>query len=139
MADWLLATGFVPADLLDGQFAARRDDILRDLPDALQREHKTYDDASGPYVVAQLEFWGAAEVLERHRGELAHHLLALGARTMLNMVDLQSGSSWLYVPDDSFRSYVASKLTLSFSGDTAFSEQAVLRKQIVAEIAGVGW
>ncbi len=138
-AEELQATGHIPPGLVDGQFAARRAAIVADLAAAVRRECKRYDDPRGPYVVAQLELTGASDLLRGHKARLGETLSQFGGRTMLNIVDASTGSSFLFIPDETFRGEVSTRLPIRFDGEVASSELAVLRKQIVAGLAGAKW
>jgi hypothetical protein len=138
-AQALRDTGHIPPGLVDAQFAARRAVIVADLPAAVCREQRRYDDPRGAYVVTQLELTGASDLLRDHQPLLRDALGELGARTVLNIVDPSSGSSLLFVPDDAFRDEVSTRLSIPFDGEAASFGRAMLRKQIVAGLAGASW
>lgn len=138
-AQELQKTGYIPRGLVDGQFAARCAAIVADLAAALRREQRRYDDPRGPYVVAQLELTGASDLLRDHKPQFREALSEFGGRTMLNIVDSSTGSSLLFVSDEAFRGEVSTRLSIRFDGEAASFERAVLRKQIVAKLAGAAW
>jgi inorganic pyrophosphatase/exopolyphosphatase len=136
---WLESVVSIPRDLLDGQFAARRENIMTNIPAAILRECKEYAHASGDYAIAQLEFKGAGEVLENDLNSLIGYVLEVGPRTMLNLVDVATGRSYLIVPDTSLRTSVSACANLDFVGVIAESSPVILRKQIVAAMKGIPW
>lgn len=137
MSDWLRSVVSIPEDLLEGQFNARKKAILNDISAAIQRESKTYTDESGDYTVSQLEFKGAGEILAHNLNLLIDYVLRVGPRTMLNLVDVASGRSYLLVPDAGLRAMISARIGANFVGVSARSDPAILRKQIVAGIQGV--
>ncbi|HEU4889049.1 MAG TPA: hypothetical protein VFV49_14285 [Thermoanaerobaculia bacterium] len=138
-AQELLDTGHIPPGLVAGQFAARRAAIVADLRTALLREHKHFEDPQGPYVVTQLELTDTSDLLHDHESQLRETLGELGERTMLNVVNPSSGSSVLFIADEAFRAEVSLRLGIQFDGTSASFDRAVLRKQIVAKLAGASW
>ena len=138
-SSWLETVCNMPIDLLDGQFSARREEILRDLAAAIKREQKEYEHETGEYAIAQLEFKGAGKLVQGGVHRCVTDVIVLKPRTMLNLVDVEDGSSHLIVPDPALRGLVAEHTGLKFSGPVARSRPAILRKQIVAAIEGLRW
>ena len=60
-------------------------------------------------------------------------------KTMLNMVDVATGQSFLLLLDEQLRSAVARATGLHFDGEIARADRVVLRKQIVDTLAGFHW
>ena len=138
-AAWLSSTTSMPADIVSGQFAARGADIMADLRAAIDRESKTYRTGDTAYVVAQLEMPGALEVMFKNLPKLVTYTAALGARAMLNMVDVADGRSLVLVPAGDFRVEVADACGFTFHGSCATVSPIQLRKQIVAALEGQAW
>jgi inorganic pyrophosphatase/exopolyphosphatase len=139
ISGWLESIVSIPEDLLDGQFAARRESIIKNISAAILKESKQYVHASGDYEITQLEFKGASEFLENNLDLLINSILEVGPRTMLNLVDVATGRSFLIVPDPSLRAVVSHSFGKEFVGVTAESRPANLRKQIVAAMDGIAW
>lgn len=139
ISNWLKTIVPIPNNLLDNQFAARRNEIIVDLPSAILRESKKFEHSSGSYIVAQLEFKGAGQLIEDSMNIMSDCIIQLGSRTMLNLVDILQGNSYLIVPDPSLRFTVASCTSLKFKGIVAMSNPIFLRKQILAAMEGIPW
>ena len=135
-SSWLEQNVALPPDLLDLQFAARKEDILSDLPAAIARDHKSYSHNGVPFAIAQLEFEGAEEAFSGERDEIYRAIASLSPPTMLNLVDLKTSRSILVVPDERVRNLTAEALGIRFVGDLVVSDKAVLRKQILDTFAG---
>ena len=128
----LAAVAPLPAGFVDAQLDARRQAILADLGAAISRERKDFDHGDGAYILSQLEFAGA-----RNYTAVCLPLLArLGPRAILNLVDVEAGTSAVLVPDPETRAWVAALAGLCFTGPLALCPQILLRKQIVARIDG---
>jgi manganese-dependent inorganic pyrophosphatase len=136
---WLEDVAFIPDSLLEGQFAARKEEIMSDLAAAIVRESKRYEHESGPYVIAQLEFSGAGQLINGRLTDLTDYSRRLGARTMLNLVDIATGKSYLLVPNGDLRLTVSKLTGLNFKDLIAESNAVVLRKQILAGMEGIPW
>lgn len=122
-----------PSGLIEGQFAARGEEIRDDLERAIRREVKRFEHEEGAYLFSQLECPGAEAL-----STMALPVLSgLGPRAMLNLVDPAIPSSSLLVPDPSFRAWVSAKTGLTFDGVETRVPTVLLRKQIVARIEGV--
>ncbi len=132
-AKWLEELGADPS-ALDEQFTARREHILSTLDESVMRESKSYDDSGAPYVIAQLEFEGAHGTASASQARLVASVGRLGARAMLNMVDVATGTSALLVPDEQLRSLVATRMGAIAQGILFEFKPAILRKQIVAAL-----
>ncbi len=122
----------LPADLIDGQFCARAEEILQDLPAALLRETKTFEHISGTFQVAQLECPGALDLVAKARD------LPSSPRTIINLVDPVLPASAIVVTNPDFRAWVSSQVGVTFRSDTARPERVLLRKQLVARLLGTG-
>jgi nanoRNase/pAp phosphatase (c-di-AMP/oligoRNAs hydrolase) len=122
-----LAEAFVAA-----QLDARRRAILADLGAAVASERKDFEHRDGAYILSQLEFSGARD----HIAACLPLVLALGPRAMLNLVDVEAGTSALIVPNRALRAWVADLTGLCFTGVVAACPQILLRKQIIARLEG---
>lgn len=122
----------MPAGFVEAQFRARGVEILDDLPAAIRRETKTFDHPVGTFWVAQLECPGALDLVDEARR------VPVRLRTILNLVDPLRAASMMLVQDESFRSWVATKVGIEFDGDVALPRQALLRTQIVARLLDAG-
>lgn len=122
-----LPEGFVAA-----QLDARRRAILADLGASIARERKDFDHGDGAYILSQLEFSGARDFT----AACLAPLMDLGPRAMLNLVDVDAGTSALIVPDPALRAWVAKRGGFWFNGAVAACPQILLRKQIVARLEG---
>ena len=133
----LLAGGTIPTNLLEGQFEARRNEILDNLETAIGREDKTFSLPDGPYHFTQLELSGATSLYQERAADLLKYLSRLHPRTILNLVDVTTGGSLLVVPDPKFRAWIRRRTGLEFQEEIAYSGQALLRKQVVAMLEGL--
>ena len=124
----------LPPGFVEAQFQARRADIVADLGASISRETKTFEHPDGPFLVSQLECPGATGLV----AECTPLLIALGRRSVVNLVDPVLATSVLVVPDDEFRAWVRAATGFTFEGPVAASSPALLRKQIVARIVGGG-
>lgn len=122
----------LPDGFVDAQLDARRRAITADLGDAIRRERKDFDHRDGAYILSQLEFPGAREYVEACQPLL----MALGPRAILDLVDVEAGTSFVLVPDPETRRWVAALTGLCFTGPLAVCPQIILRKQIVARLEG---
>lgn len=129
---WLSDIAPLPAELVTGQLAARTDEVLQDLAGALVRESKTFHHGDVPFVVSQIEVLDGESVV----AEVVRIAPELGPRAMVNVVDVETASSTVVVPDPAFRGWVRSTLSIDFQGATARLDPAVLRKQLVARLLG---
>jgi nanoRNase/pAp phosphatase (c-di-AMP/oligoRNAs hydrolase) len=134
-ARWLEATGDIPQDWLTRQFAARREELLADIAESIHRERKVYQHIPSTYAVAQLEYGGAGKTVAETLDSLILVLRAMSPVTMLNMVDLEDGTSYVICPDADLRKLVAYALGVTFTDSVAHLSPALLRKQIVAAIS----
>ncbi len=117
---------------IEGQFYARRAEILDDVEAAVRRESKTFRHGGGSFAVSQLECLGALELLPEVEG------LTVGERGMVNLVDPFLPASCLWVPDPELRSWVSSSTGLTFAGTVARPGTMLLRKQLVAMLIRAG-
>jgi inorganic pyrophosphatase/exopolyphosphatase len=139
ISSWLEKVIPIPEDLLDGQFDARREEIVADLSAAINRESKTYHHPTGTYVISQIEIKGATKLVECCLESLITYTLQIGMRTMLNLVDISNGKAYLIVPDPALQAVVSRHLAVDFQGMIAESAPAVLRKQILAAMENIPW
>lgn len=128
----LAAVSPLPDEFVASQLDARRRAILADLGLAIVRERKDFDHRDGAYILSQLEFPGARD----HAAACLSLVVELGSRAMLNLVDVEAGTSALIVPDSELRAWVAEHTGLCFTGALAACPQILLRKQIVARLEG---
>lgn len=128
----LAAVTPLPVGFVDAQLDARRQAILADIGAAIVRERKDFEHRDGTYILSQLEFSGAHE----YAAVCLPLLAGLGPRAMLNLVDVEAGSSVVLVPDPEMRAWVAAHAGLCFTGPLASCPQIILRKQIVARLEG---
>ncbi len=128
----LQALSPLPEGLLEAQFRARASEVLADIPGAILREDKQFMHPDGAYHVSQLELPGAGELVE----ECLEPLARLGARAVLNLVDVSVPASYLIAPDPSFRAWLSARARVTFVGAVSFIPDVLLRKQLVARIEG---
>ena len=133
-ARWLIDAVDIPLTYINEQFTARRNDILSDIEGFIVRESKTYSHKTGDYIIAQLEFLGAIEILAKEYDRLISGLMSLGRRAMLNLVDVSNGQSALIVPDAQLRNTVAAALRCRPTDAVFEFTPGRLRKQIVAAL-----
>lgn len=124
-----------PAVLVDEQMAARRAEILADLPVAMRQETKQYRTGGKPFLVTQLEFEGAADVLVEREQEIRRVLATSEEPAILNMFDVGQATCYVLVPNQELREILSAHLGLRFNADIATVHPGILRKQIVAGIA----
>jgi manganese-dependent inorganic pyrophosphatase len=129
----LQARSPLPEGFVDAQFRARASEILADLPSAILREDKQFMHPDGLYHFSQLELPGAGSLV----AECMEPLSRLGARAVLNLVDVSVPASYLVVPDPSFRAWLSARAHVAFVGAVCFIPGVLLRKQLVARIEGV--
>ena len=130
-ADHLAECHPLPEGFLAAQFAARRSD-LEDLDRVLATEAKTFEDPDGPFVVSQVECPGATELVD----ECLARSTLLGPRAMINLVDPVLPASVLVVPNPAVRAWLVGRTGLRFVGAVSHQPEVLLRKQILARIAG---
>jgi len=123
----------LPEDLVEAQFRARASEVLSDIPGAIVREDKQFIHPDGTYHVSQLELPGAGELVS----ECLEPLSRLGARAVLNLVDVSVPASYLVAPDASFRAWLSARAQVEFVGAVSFIPGVLLRKQLIARIEGV--
>jgi len=138
--DWLSSITNIPKDIVKLQFNARKADIVSNLSASVARESKKYyDQLSREYVIAQLELPDASLVFNEERDELIKSTLSLSERAILNMVDVSKNESTILIPNDTYRSEVEELIGMTFTNSCAIASPIILRKQIVAAIAGNKW
>lgn len=131
---WLESCHQFSPELLNSQFLARKEEITADIETALKRERKTFQHPSGLYAIAQFEFWGAVPYFNEHAEFFTHAVPELSPRTMLNVVDLQTGGSLLFIPDGTLRELASQRLNTEFVNGVAEFPKVVLRKQIASAL-----
>jgi manganese-dependent inorganic pyrophosphatase len=123
----------LPEGFVEAQFRARAREILEDIPGAILREDKQFRHPDGVYHVSQLELPGAGELVTRCLEPLSR----LGARAVLNLVDVSVPASYLVAPDPSFRAWLSARAGVAFEGAVSFNPGVLLRKQLIVRIEGV--
>lgn len=132
MAVRLQALCPLPEGFVEAQFRARAGEILEDIPGAILREDKQFKHPEGAYHFSQLELPGAGELVT----VCLEPLSRLGARAVLNLVDVSVPASYLVAPDASFRDWLSARAHVVFVGAVSFNPGGLLRKQLVARIEG---
>jgi manganese-dependent inorganic pyrophosphatase len=120
----------LPDEIVEAQFRARAGEILADLPGAILREDKQFTHPDGVYHVSQLELPGAGQLI----AECLEPLSRLGARAVLNLVDVSVPASYLVAPEPAFRAWLSARAGVTFVGAVSFIPGVLLRKQLVARI-----
>jgi manganese-dependent inorganic pyrophosphatase len=133
MDAWLASVApLAPAEIA-AQFAARRAEVLADLPAAIARELKTFDHREGSFSIAQLELPDVAGFIVAHHAVLAQSLTS-HPRLALNLVDPVEARSTVLVVDPPLRALLSRALAATFDGWAATFAPGLLRKQITAAI-----
>jgi inorganic pyrophosphatase/exopolyphosphatase len=137
MEVWLKSIAPLAPSEIAAQFAARRDEVLADLPAATARELKTFDHPEGSFGIAQLELPDIAGLVVSQRAALAE-ILAARSRLAFNLVDPVAARSMLLAIDPQLQALLTRALATKFDGWAASFAPGLLRKQITAAIFATG-
>jgi len=134
---WLERSGLLPELWLDRQFAHRRAEIVADFAGYLKRERKAYlNPEIGRFEIVQLEFLGAAQVLQSEADCIRAMIVEHSAPIALNLVDIETSTSTFVTSHVQIQSRVSASLGVSFANHAAQFTPALLRKQMVVAING---
>lgn len=138
-AAYLWARASIPNadELLAAQLAARRADILHDLPAVLELETKLYRFGVRPYYFTQLELSDVDGFWQDHQADIETQLSERAIPTLLNMIDVVEGSATIYCTDENLQQALSNLYGIAFLKNLATMNQAQLRKQIAAALQQV--
>ncbi len=137
MSKWIEEQHPIPKDYLIKQFDNRRVQLTKDITSSLLRERKEFNiEGIGEFGISQLEFIGASEYLNENTEIIASTLNSFEPITMLNMVDLDSAKSYIFIPDSKLKSRIHKKLNITNNNDIIEFDPPILRKQILRKLKG---
>lgn len=137
MSNWIEEQHTIPSDYLINQFDDRRVQLTKNITNSLLRERKEFDiEGIGDFGISQLEFLGASKYLIENTEVIASSLNSFEPITMLNMVDLESAKSFIYIPDTILKTKIHAKLNITDNSDIVEFDPPILRKQILRKLKG---